>query len=143
GAFGHARPSTYVTRLTESAECPVGVEDVDTAVPAETVVDGVVHAHLVLDDGRTKRCLAHAAFRAHEPRVVSTLGRSERRQLRIGFLGDARLGVFFSEPQPAAIGAVLPIFFTDLHLKAGFLFEVSVPITAAIAWEDGRASRVG
>src|SRR5690606_24281759 len=41
GAFGHARPSTYVTRLTESAECPVGVEDVDTAVPAETVVDGV------------------------------------------------------------------------------------------------------
>lgn len=142
GAFGHARPSAFVTRLTRSAECPVGADDVKVAVPAETVVDGVVHAHLVLDDGRAPRCLAHAAFRAHEPRVVTTLGRSERRQLRVGFLGDARLGVFFSEPQPAAIGALLPIFYTDLHLKAGFMFEVSVPITSAIAWEDGGASRV-
>ncbi|MCB9602667.1 MAG: hypothetical protein H6720_20300 [Sandaracinus sp.] len=143
GRFGHARPSAFVTRLTKDATCPVGADEVRTALPAETVVDGVVHAHLVLDDGRAPRCLAHARFRAREPRVVSTLGRSERRQLRIGFLGDARLGVFFSEPQPAAIGALLPIFYTDLHLKAGFLFEVSVPITAAIAWEDGRASRVG
>ncbi len=143
GAFGHARPSAFVTRLTRSAECPVGADEVEVALPAETVLDGVVHAHLVLDDGRAPRCLAHAEFRAREPRVVSSLGRSERRQLRVGFLGDARLGVFFSEPQPAALGALLPIFYTDLHLKAGFLFEVSVPFTASVAWVDGRASRVG
>lgn len=142
GRFGHARPSAFVTRLTNDAECPVG-RDARFVVASEVVLDGVVHAHLVHDDGQTKRCVAHAAFRSREPRTVATVGNSERRQLRVGFLGDARLGVFFSAPEPNAIGALLPIFYTDLHLKAGFVFEISVPLTASVAWSDGRASRIG
>ena len=141
GDFGHARPPAFVTRITEGAGCPLG----DGAVvrPEAAHVDQRVHVHLVVDDGRQPRCLASAAFRAWEPRVVASLGRSDRRQLRFGVLGDARLGVFISGPEPGAIGALWPVLYTDLHLKYGFLFELSVPVTAAIAWDDGRASRVG
>lgn len=143
GDFGHARPPAFATRVTGSAACPLGEEAARPARVEAAHVDEVVYVHLILDDGRQQRCLATAALRAWEPRVVASLGRSERRQLRFGVLGDARLGVFISGPEPGAIGALWPVLYTDLHLKYGFLFELSLPITAAIAWDDGRASRVG
>ncbi|HJL33623.1 MAG TPA: hypothetical protein RMI62_31325, partial [Polyangiaceae bacterium LLY-WYZ-15_(1-7)] len=58
-------------------------------------------------------------------------------------LGDARVGVFFSKPEPGAIGVAWPLLYADLHLNAGFVFEASIPVTAAISWEDGGGSRVG
>ncbi len=143
GDFGHARPPAFVTRVTASVQCPLDDDTADVVRVEGAHIDQVVHVHLILDDGRRQRCLATAAFRAWEPRVVASLGRSERRQLRFGVLGDARLGVFISGPEPGAVGALLPVLYTDLHLKYGFLFEVSLPLTAAIAWDDGRASRVG
>lgn len=138
GAFGSARPPALSTRVTDSAECVF-----DELVSADDVlVDERVYVHLVANDGDTQRCLASAAFRTWEPRVLTNVGRSERRQLRLGVIGDARLGVFFSKPEPGAIGALLPIVYMDVHLKAGFLFEVSMPVTGAIAWENGAGSRV-
>ena len=136
--FGAARPPALSTRVTDSPECVFDeLESID-----DVLVDERVFVHLVASDGETTRCLASAAFRTWEPRVLTNLGRSERRQLRLGVVGDARLGVFFSKPEPGAIGALLPIVYVDLHLKAGFLFEISIPVTGAIAWEDGSGSRV-
>ncbi len=143
GDFGHARPPAFTTRISGGPSCPLAEESSEHVNPAGVHVDQLVYVHLAVDDGRSPRCLASAALRAWEPRVVASLGRSERRQLRFGVLGDARLGVFVSGPEPGAIGLLLPVLYTDLHLKYGFLFELSLPLTAAIAWDDGRGSRVG
>ncbi len=138
---GHSPLPAMYTMITADPECPLSGEPTLRGA-GESGPDEVVHVHLISDDGRGKRCLARAAFKSWDPRVVGNVGNSDRRQLRIGFLGHASLGVFFSKPSPAAIGIALPIFYTDLHLNAGFVFELSVPVTASIAWEDGRASRV-
>lgn len=141
----HAPGPAFRTVVTAGGQCPLSGEPTFRG-PGESGPDEIVYAHLVLDpgpaEGRGPRCVARAAFKSWDPRVVANVGSSDRRQLRIGFLGHTRLGVFFSKPEPAAIGIAVPIFYTDLHLNAGFVVELSVPVTAAISWEDGRASRV-
>ncbi|MEM9075041.1 MAG: hypothetical protein AAGE52_41475, partial [Myxococcota bacterium] len=143
GELGHARPPLFVTQITDDADCPLASENPDLIDANDVVVDEEVFVHLIANDGRAPRCVATAAFRAREPRVLVSRGASVRRQIRFGVLGDARVGVFISDPDPGAIGALLPLLYSDLHLKHGFLFELAVPITAAIAWEDGGGSRVG
>ncbi|MBJ73473.1 MAG: hypothetical protein CMN31_19470 [Sandaracinus sp.] len=157
GEYGHARPPAFSTRITTEEACPLvqatGVEEGEEGEEQaegpellgsqDALVDQRVFTHLVLDDGRQPRCVAVAAFRAWEPRVVANVGRSERRQFRLGLLGDARVGVFFSKPEPGAIGVAWPLLYADLHLNAGFVFEASIPVSAAISWEDGGGSRVG
>jgi len=142
GEWGHARRPALRTLVTAEATCPLGEEEQDLEDGSDVQVDERLYVHLILDDGRAPRCLAHAAFRTWEPRVVTSVGRSERRQLRLGLLGDMRFGVFFSKLDAPALGVALPILYTHLHLKAGFLFEVSIPVTAGITWKDGGASRV-
>ena len=67
---------------------------------------------------------------------------SERWHGRLGILGDPRLGVFFSQPDPWAIGVVLPLVHFDMKFNYGFDLEFSVPFIASIA-ADGHASRIG
>ena len=146
--FGHARRPALQTVLTDTSQCPVGPEraelldDVDVSNGRNLVVDELVHAHWVLDDGRASRCIGHASFRVWEPRVLTNVARSERRQLRFGAIGDVHVGVFFSKPNPWAIGLAMPILYTHLHLLKGFVLDISLPITASIDPTDGRASRV-
>ncbi len=108
---------------------------------SELRVDQKVYLHLLVREGQSNRCVARAALRVWPSRIVAHAVGSERWHGRLGILGDPRLGVFFSQPDPWAIGLVLPLVHFDMHLPYGFDFEISVPFTAAIA-VDGHASRI-
>ncbi len=139
--FGHGASSAFSTVISDDEACPAA----DDELRGNAVnMDERVFVHLLLGHGEQRRCVAVAAFRTWEPRVVFHTAGSERRQFHIGLLGDLRFGMFFSKFDNPALGIALPLIYGHLHLKKGFLFEVSVPFTAAMTWTSREsASRVG
>ena len=147
GDYGHAGESAFAVALTNGGACPVdeaGQLNSSALISsaAELRIDQKVYAHLLLREAGTTRCVARAALRVWQSRVVAHAVGSERWHGRLGILGDPRLGVFFSQPDPWAIGVVLPLVHFDMKFNYGFDLEFSVPFIASIA-ADGHASRIG
>lgn len=147
GDYGHAGESAFAVALTSSGSCPVGEDgqvNASALIPsaAELRVDQKLFAHLLLREAGAARCVARAALRVWPSRIVAHAVGSERWHGRLGILGDPRLGVFFSQPDPWAIGVVLPLVHFDMHFNYGFDLEFSVPFIASIA-ADGHSSRIG
>lgn len=147
GDYGRAGESAWAVAVTNGGRCPVDEEGqvnasalVESA--AELRVDQKVYAHLLLREAGRSRCVARASLRVWQSRVVAHAVGSERWHGRLGVLGDPRLGVFFSKPDPWAVGLVLPLVHFDMQFNYGFDLEFSVPFIASIA-ADGHASRIG
>ncbi|MCB9656104.1 MAG: hypothetical protein H6726_00530 [Sandaracinaceae bacterium] len=147
GDYGHAGVSAFAVAVTSGGRCPVDEEGqvrsgalIESA--AELRVDQKIYAHLVLREAGRSRCVARAALRVWQARVVAHAVGSERWHGRLGILGDPRLGVFFSKPDPWAVGLVVPLVHFDMQFNHGFDLEFSVPFIASIA-ADGHASRIG